>query len=203
MWHHLCNRFNSVTLCEFYTQVLPPPDSPDPPRPARGQSIEPHPLWTLCCRFGKSPEKEISRDHGISDPEFDSPLPVFLLYPWASRCNLVGIQPIQPRLRLGCIAALPRLYRKGTCGPVPGGRPDQSRSWPRRETVTTQHTPGFQQSPDADRQSPSLVHPVTGVDFIQQRSTRSSKHWQLQNTLKPYMSQCKYQRYSAAKSKLS
>ncbi len=37
------------------------------------------------------------------------------------RCNLVGIQPIQPRLRLGCIVALPRLRRKGTCSPVPGG----------------------------------------------------------------------------------
>ena len=57
--------------------------------------------------------------HEISDPESDSPLPVFLLYLWASRCNLVGIQPIQPRLRLGCIAALPRLRRKGTCSPVP------------------------------------------------------------------------------------
>ena len=53
---------------------------------------------------------------------------VFLLYPSVSRCNLVGIQPIQPRLRLGCIAALPRLRRKGTCSPVPGGRLDQSRS---------------------------------------------------------------------------
>jgi hypothetical protein len=47
-----------------------------------------------------------SVDH--RDPESDSPLPVFLLYLWASRCNLAGIQPIQSRLRLGCIAALPR-----------------------------------------------------------------------------------------------
>ena len=46
--------------------------------------------------------------YGISDPESDYPLPVFLLYLWASRCNLVGIQPIQSRLRLGCIATLPR-----------------------------------------------------------------------------------------------
>ena len=54
-------------------------------------------------------ERCVIRDHhGISDPESDSPLPVFLLYLWASRCNLVGIQPIQSRLRLGCIEALPR-----------------------------------------------------------------------------------------------
>jgi hypothetical protein len=90
------------------------------------------------------------RDHhrdGISDrdPEFDSPLPVFkfLLYPCrASRCNLVGIQPIQPRFRLGCIAALPRLRRKGTCSPVPGARPDQSRSCFARD-----RDPGFTRAP--------------------------------------------------------
>ena len=31
--------------------------------------------------------------HGISDPEFDSPLPVFLKYPWASWCNLAYLIP--------------------------------------------------------------------------------------------------------------
>ena len=44
----------------------------------------------------------------MSDPDSDSPLPMFLLYLWASRCNLVGIKPIQSRLQLGGIAALPR-----------------------------------------------------------------------------------------------
>jgi hypothetical protein len=38
--------------------------------------------------------------------------------------------------RMFVIDALPRLHQKGTCGPVPVGRPDQSRSWPRQETVT-------------------------------------------------------------------
>jgi hypothetical protein len=59
----------------------------------------------------------------------------FFIYLWVSRCNQVGFKPILHGPRLECIASLPRLCRTGTCGPVPGGRLDKSRSW-RRETVT-------------------------------------------------------------------
>jgi len=81
-------------------------------RPLLNQYIS----WGMCCRGAGPPSASTTesgasawtagapiRDHhGISDPESDSPLPVYmddhlLLYPWASRCNLVGIQPIQPR----------------------------------------------------------------------------------------------------------
>jgi len=95
--------------------IMPTPNLIGSPSRHRG-SVE-----TRVTASWRGQDRDWSGHHGISDPEFDSPLPVFLLYPWASKCNLVGIQPIQPRLRMGCIAALPRLYRKGTCGPVPEG----------------------------------------------------------------------------------
>ena len=57
---------------------------------------------------GKVRDLEPPRDKWCG-PESDSPPAcVSSVYVWASRCNSVGFQPIQKRLRLGCITALPR-----------------------------------------------------------------------------------------------
>jgi len=48
---------------------------------------------------------------------------VFLsIYSWATRCSQAGFKPIPQGPRIECIASLSRLFRMGTCGPVPRGR---------------------------------------------------------------------------------
>ena len=130
-----------------------------------------------------------------------NPIPpacVSSVYLWASRCNSVGFHPIQKRLRLGCIAALPRWSRKGTCGPVPGGRPAslglallRKRPWPRFlpeprcwlglpiRLEVDRHSQRLSLWWRVDR-SPPACHVVagpgpywTGVDYIKQRNTHT------------------------------
>ena len=55
-------------------------------------------------------EQLLNTEYWISGVALN-PIPpacVSSVYVWASRCNSVGFQPIQKRLLLGCIAALPR-----------------------------------------------------------------------------------------------